>query len=355
MVGQVCVGLAQPLFMSAPTKLAREWFAPEQRGLATSFAVLSNTIGMAIPFLAALGVTRAEDISTFSLMLLVFAGLQPLFLVWALFVAEESEDGGETPSTASQGRVEATSIFSLVELRIFVTNAPLLGVTLAYTFVVGGFWSLATEVESLLLPHNFTHGQISEAGAIFLWSGATGLVCNAFTIDRLSTSKVAVVATICTSLSYVWLVSSLDSTQFNMLCIACALLGFFASAVQPVLLQEAARLAMPGTGEGTSSGILVALACLVYVLESSLAPVTMLKETDSSGFATLLLVTNILATICLLLCYAVSGDWGTTGSDATASTSSRSSEAEMLRKNPPVPSTYHGGGDGADGENRGRV
>jgi len=341
--GQVLIGFAQPLFMAAPAKLAREWFPSEQRGLATSLAVLSNTIGMVVPFLAALAVTQPSDLNGFSLVLLVLAGVQPLLVVFFVFRSSEwvsaepplSNASGVndniTPpatNTAVLATPPPASSPSLGAMSVFLTNPSLFGTGLTFGFVVGGFWSLATEIEGLLKPHGFSHDQISEAGTVFLVSGSVGLLVVALGLDRFTPSVVALVCSVATVLGYIWLVSSLDPAHFGSLCAACSVVGFFASAVQPVFLHEAGRRARPGLEEGMSSGVLVGVACLIYVLESSLAPLGMVTDSDSCGFAMLLVASNAAATVALGIGFAITGDWG---SPAAAASPLGCQEEERLR------------------------
>ena len=85
LVGQVCAGMANPIAVSVSTKVSQNWFAGEQRTLATVFLTMSSPIGVMVSQgLTPVMVKEASDIATMNIVWAI-----PSFVClisWAVFV-----------------------------------------------------------------------------------------------------------------------------------------------------------------------------------------------------------------------------------------------------------------------------
>ena len=50
-MGQIWIGLANPLVVAAPSTFSNTWFPPEQRTMATAMATVGNILGHAVGFI----------------------------------------------------------------------------------------------------------------------------------------------------------------------------------------------------------------------------------------------------------------------------------------------------------------
>jgi len=252
--GQLLVGIAQPFFMAAPAQLSMEWFPQNERGLATSIAILSQVLGQAIIFLVGPAVGRLPE-------LVLAQGVATLLLSALVLLAfSEPPNEGETQAIAEPAATAPPGGGSLLRDRNFLTLAVASGT------IIGTFWTFCTVIGSLLLPLAYTEAQIGAVGFAFIGAGAAGLLCAGPLIDR--TRAYSALMRLC-----VWsaaffsllLVRVARASNFVPLLLVCSALGFWLTAIQAVALETAAEITYP-VSESTSSGLIFGAAVAVYVV-----------------------------------------------------------------------------------------
>lgn len=344
MVGQCIAALAQPIFINAPARIAGDWFAQEQRGVATTIAAMANPIGNALgsslPSLASgpgdipdlllyqgivcvaiqaitmLVVTRDRPLTPPSTASVVRAasrkfadpksGLQPHD---ADSAAVRSSGTGEVLSTASGATMTPSWRVSLArmthDMRSILKNANFLFLTAGFGVGLGIFNAVMTVIAQLLQPCGYGDDIAGAAGGALLAGGLIGAGIAGYLLDRTRAFapllRIGMVATVAAT---IFMLSSLRKDADVEVVASFALLGFFLIPLLPLSLENAAECTFP-VPEDTSATLLLGLGqitgiALIFALTALLSmDVVQSCDTVATASAGLLLGFMLAAALCI--------------------------------------------------------
>ncbi|WP_322980298.1 CynX/NimT family MFS transporter [Pseudomonas sp. C11] len=159
MLGQLLIGISQPLLLNGISRMAIEWFEEHERGtaigIATAGLFLGLAMGLALPpmLVAKTGIAQG-------LLITGLVGLLPAGLLWLC-----------SASAPPSPRGEPAQNMSLVHLFRSTGMRPVLLTTLAGC---GLFNALALSLEPMLTEHGLGAETLSAAGALMILAGVIG-------------------------------------------------------------------------------------------------------------------------------------------------------------------------------------
>jgi len=273
------IGLAafQPFAVNAISKLVLDWFAPEQRALATGLGTMGMFLGMAVGIAATPMMVEAWD---FQGAMAVWAGIAALLCVTCFALVRENSGGGAVPAELG---VRAS-------LRPLLTSRPLVLLFLVAALGLGYFNGITTWLEPILAQRGMDAVQAGVAGGVLILGGIVGAAIIPALSDRFRRRKPFVLASvIAAGLS---LAPAVQSEVYTTVLIACALQGFCFLPAFALLLEMCSELA-GATLAGSATSILMLAGNAGGVLV--IVAMVMLKDGDGSWAPAVLLLFGLLA------------------------------------------------------------
>lgn len=245
MFGQVLIGAAQSLVLSAPTRYSDLWFTSRGRVAATAIMSLANPFGAAlgqliVPFM----VTQPSDTSSMVLYVSIIATVicLPSFFVPAAPPTPPAPSG-ETPKEPL-----------LASARKLSKNLEFWLIFIPYGVYVGFFNSISSLLNQIMMPYGFSSDDAGIAGAVLI---VVGLVASAITspiLDRtkkfLFAIKLAVPIVGISYLVFIWMPGTRDMAGPYVIL---AILGASSFSLVPVALEYLIELSHPCSPEVTST------------------------------------------------------------------------------------------------------
>ena len=277
--GQCVAALAQPVFTNAPTALSAEWFATEERDVATTVAALFNLIGNAagqvIPPMIVRDDNDTPDTCGMAALLLVQAGIATFgcILTTGLYrdcppnvfpsrialkkardlersrleghrtapVPEEEELDGMTAALKTDGASDLAMTEVIKLWMKLLQDKEFLKLMIGFGTGLAIFNSLMTVIQQVITPAGYSSDDAGTLGGILIGSGLVGAMIVGPVLDATKAYKpmlrtgmpiglVAVVA----------FVVSLKPGNMTNLAIAIGGLGFVMIPMLPVSLETAA-------------------------------------------------------------------------------------------------------------------
>uniref|UniRef100_A0ABM5FRJ0 Solute carrier family 49 member A3 isoform X1 n=1 Tax=Pogona vitticeps TaxID=103695 RepID=A0ABM5FRJ0_9SAUR len=261
LVGQCFCGMAQPLIIFSPTKVAALWFPDHQRATANMIGSMANPLGILIANL--LSPALVEEGRDVPLMLEVYAG--PAVLACILATVGVRDKVPPTPPTASASDSNSPSF--LGGLKMLMKNKPYI----ILAFCLGGgiaiFTCYSALLEQVLCVNGYSNFFAGLNGALFTVAGFIGAFFLGLYVDRtkkfIEATKICLCLTALASVAFA-VVSQLRN-QTYALAVISSLFGLFGFAVYPVAMELAVECSYP-VGEGTTSGLIFVTSQLLGVL-----------------------------------------------------------------------------------------
>ena len=263
MFGQVLCSLAQPFVMFVTTKFANSWFTENQRALANTVALSSNTFGILIgAFISPLIVNSKEDyIHQVSVLNFITCGCS---LIPALLTACITRSTPPTPpsyaaiqalqNTNQDDRNINNGDENSQEPRTFKENMHLyvnqmgklmksfyfILLLVSFGLGLGLFNALTTLLQQVLCVHGYSDDDVGIFGGIMILSGIIGSLIAGIIVDK--TKKFEEVAKICFCMSCVaniffTIIQNYDNDNGllrYLIIVAFCLIGFFGLPLLPV-------------------------------------------------------------------------------------------------------------------------
>eukprot|EP01125_Pyxidicula_operculata_P017726 TRINITY_DN6242_c0_g1_i1.p1 TRINITY_DN6242_c0_g1~~TRINITY_DN6242_c0_g1_i1.p1 ORF type:complete len:391 (+),score=22.75 TRINITY_DN6242_c0_g1_i1:21-1193(+) len=265
MIGHGITAIAQTFILQIPPLIANNWFAPNERTLATSIGALWNQMGIAIGFLIApLIVHTTADIPTLLLAMSVITTV-PTILVTVWFQSKPEV------CPAPSGMVERHGLRE--SLIILTKNKSFILMFFAFGMSVGAFYALTTLLQQMGEVYSYTPTETGWLGFLIVVVGIAGAVVAGVVTDKTQKFKEILLIMYGGSfLCLVWFVFSITTKhQFIILAVCCSFLGFFLTALLPPSLESAVEVTYP-VNEEVSSGLLMLSAQIfgiIFILGTS--------------------------------------------------------------------------------------
>ncbi|KAJ7335282.1 hypothetical protein JRQ81_013223 [Phrynocephalus forsythii] len=261
LVGQCLCGMAQPLIIFSPTKVAALWFPDHQRATANMIGSMSNPLGILIANL--LSPTLVKEGKDIPLMLEVYAA--PAVLACILATVGVRDKVPPTPPTASASHSNSPSFCG--GLKMLMRNKPYL----ILAFCLGGgvaiFTCFSALLEQVLCVNGYSNFFAGVSGALFTVAGFIGAFFLGLYVDRtknfIEATKICFCLAALASVGFA-VVSQLRNQAYALALIS-SLFGLFGFALYPVAMELAVECSYP-VGEGTTSGLIFVTSQLLGVL-----------------------------------------------------------------------------------------
>ncbi|PRP75011.1 hypothetical protein PROFUN_07404 [Planoprotostelium fungivorum] len=250
LIGQIVCSIGQPFILSASPKLAANWFADEQRALATTIASVGNPLGVAIGFIIPTAVVSVpNDIPLLLLVeaLIVTVCSYPTFiLIW---------ENPPTPASTSSS-LEREESFSK-SLKTIAKDVNMWILFIEFGFGLGAFNTLATLVNNLMEPYGYTNDQSSAVGACVVVLGLVGSGVAGVILDKTKRYKLVLLTCLALATGSMLLFTfMLKEDNMGMLIFTACILGFSTTPVIPVSFETSAEMTFP-LGEATPTSFLL--------------------------------------------------------------------------------------------------
>ena len=256
--GQLLGAIGQPCILNAPQKLSTVWYPPQDQAIATTIASVSNPIGVGVGFVLA-QIFVSNDVhdpkgiyKVYQLMLFtaIFGSvlLVPIFFLFR-----------DKPPTAPS-MVAGIKKFSYMQsLKSLFGNWNYLCFIISTGFLWGAYNTLATIIQPIFQPFNFTASDTGNFGALTLIFGLIGSIVFGLYVDKTKRYKYTVVT--CGFMSILTL-AGLGLTaryeNFVYTSILTGVYGFFTTPVFPLAFELSIELSFP-VAEAASSGLMVVM------------------------------------------------------------------------------------------------
>ncbi|MDP4281657.1 MAG: MFS transporter [Bacteroidota bacterium] len=253
-IAQTGLAIAQPFIMNALTMIVARWFPLRERataaGLGTMSIYLGNLVAMVLtPYLMIH--------SGMGNMLMIYGVVSVVIMVLFLILAREHPP---TPACLP-GQEKRSLVFDgmkdILRMKQFI-------ILLLIFFVgLGVFNCVATWIEDIVRPRNFSISQAGVMGGLMIFGGLIGAVIMSWLSDRYHKR-----------IPFIWIAlggSSLGmlgitfATSYGLLLLSGFAMGFFLLSSGPIGFQYGAEIANPAP-EGTSNGLLLMVGQISGIL-----------------------------------------------------------------------------------------
>ncbi len=283
MIATIGIAVGQPFVMNATTTIPAKWFEITQRATAGGLAVLATFIGIIIGMALTPPLFLAYGMKT---MLIIYGWASVVCaLIFIIFARE-------TPPTppCPPGNEERALVMDGFKGVWKVKQFNLVMVVMFIGF--GMFNGITTWIEPIVRNRGFDITQAGTLGAIILVAGIFGAIVWPILSDKFRIRARILMWAIL--LGIPGLIGLIYITDFTLLLLAGAVLGFFSMSVGPIVYQFSAEVTRPAP-EGTSNGLIVMsgqLSGIIFIFGMD-----MFKDPVTGSMTTVLLV--LLAFKCL--------------------------------------------------------
>lgn len=283
LVGQSMCALAQPFVLFVSTKFANTWFSENQRSLANTIALASNTLGVLIGAFVSPQIvfSSQEYVSEISFLNIVSCLISLIPAVLAGFINKSAPTFPPSFSAiinSPNGRSEARD-YVLNEMeedeKSFLSNfkhylgqivklmssKDFLILFMSFGLSLGLFNTLTTLLEQILCTRGYTDTDVGYFGAAMIISGMIGSLITGVILDK--TKRFEEMAKICfcfSALTNVFFVilqlyNNENSLIYYLLLFSFCLTGFFGLPLLPICMDMAIECVYP-IPEAVSTGLL---------------------------------------------------------------------------------------------------
>jgi FLVCR family MFS transporter 7 len=288
MIGQCFCALAQPFIMFVTTKFANTWFGENQRALANTLALGSNTVGILIgafisPQIVNSSVTFVSQmclLNLISCVVSIFPAIMACFITRStppsppsysamintrqtetndtneyLLNEDASERLIQTPTFKENFKIYLSHIAKLLKSKDFLILLFSFGLSL------GLFNALTTLIEQIICVRGYSDDDAGYFGGAMIVSGIVGSILAGVILDK--TKRFEELAKICfamSSLSSIFfcilqLYDNDKSVIYYLILISFCLIGFFGLPLLPICMEMSIECVYP-IPEATSTGLL---------------------------------------------------------------------------------------------------
>ncbi len=295
LVGQCLCSIAQPFLIFVTTKFANSWFAEDQRAIANTICLGSNTLGILIGAFISPQIVNS-DVSFVSEMCLLhliatavslFPALMGCFILRstpkqppsysAILSNNNIPSAGNQYTSQAPGEGENTNLFwqnfkiYLGECAKLLKSKDFIILFICFGFSLGLFNALSTLIQQILCIRGYTDVDAGYFGGAMIVSGILGSGIAGVVLDK--TKKFEETAKVCFTLSTVanigfvliQLKDNDQSTNYYLILASFCMIGFFGLPLLPVCMEMAVECVYP-IPEATSTGLLFITGQLVGLI-----------------------------------------------------------------------------------------
>jgi FLVCR family MFS transporter 7 len=305
MIGQAFCASSQPFILFVSTKFANTWFADDQRALANTIALGSNTFGILIgSFVSPLIVDSSiEFISEISLLNIIYCVLSLVPALMATLITRSSPELPPSYSTIMMNReIDDLESSGLSKFSIFWLNfksylnecvkllksKDFLILFMSFGLSLGMFNSLTTLIEQILCTRGYSDNDAGIFGGSMIMSGIIGSIISGIILDK--TKRFEELAKICFSMCalaniifvLVQLYNNDSSLIYYSMLGSFILIGLFGLPLLPICMECCLECVYP-IPEATSTGLLF-LAGQVFGIAVIVGNPKIAKKIDSDSY-----------------------------------------------------------------------
>ncbi|MCM3626961.1 MFS transporter [Paenibacillus glycanilyticus] len=245
LIFQFILAIGQPFLLNIATKVASEWFPPQERSTAAGILTLAQYIGFIVPMALAPAIAEASGIPA------LFTWFAVVAVAAACLAAAFTPAKPPAPRTVAASRQEVSRFESI---RLLLANKSYFLILFISFISIGIFNTILTLLETILLPRGFSSEEAGLVGAVFIVAGIIGAVVLPILSDKYRIRAPFFIAAITLLIpAYAGLTFA---EQTVPVAIIAGLAGFAIMGVAPILFQHGTEVAYP-IQEGTSLGMIL--------------------------------------------------------------------------------------------------
>ncbi|MDP5274992.1 MFS transporter [Chengkuizengella axinellae] len=278
-IAQIGVAVGQPFLMNSITKVAARWFPVDERATASGIAMMAGSVGMILALILTPILVEQYGIKQMlNLYGMIALGSTLLFLIFAK----------ERPKISLVSNETEEQSFSFRGLKEMMTKKNFLMLMICVFIVLGIFNAIMTWIESILSPRGISASDAGLVGGLLVIFGLLGSVILPLISDRVHKRRLLLIIPLTASIPGFMGITLF--TEFSLILVSAAIIGFFVMGAGPIAFQYGAEIAYP-VPEGSSFGMLmltgqISGVLFVYMMD--------LWKMDSTGSFTPSLIILIL-------------------------------------------------------------
>ncbi|MFS1514355.1 MFS transporter [Chengkuizengella sp. SCS-71B] len=277
-IAQMGVAVGQPFLMNSITKVAARWFPIDERATASGIAMMAGSVGM---ILALVLTPIFVEQYGFTQMLNIYGMIALISAVLFLILAKER------PKNQLVEAESAEQSFSFKGLKQMISKRNFIYLMASIFIVLGIFNALMTWIESILSPRGITASEAGLVGGLLVIFGLFGSVILPYISDRTHKRRLLIIIPLAASVPGFIGITFLS--QYSLILISAAFIGFFVMGAGPIAFQYGAEIASP-VPEGTSFGILMLMGQISGVIFTYAMDFFKMKTTGSFTPSLILLI-----------------------------------------------------------------
>lgn len=284
---QLGVAIGQPFLVNSITKIAARWFPIDSRATASGIATMAGYVGMIIAMI--LSPRLFESVGMKSL--LMYYGYASVICA-VIFIAFAKEKPKTPPGPEYQ-----SDQFRLKEVSKLFKKKTFIYLMICMFVLMGIFNAVMTWIEEMLRPRGITSIQAGLIGGILVIVGLIGAVLLPAISDKLKKRKPLLIWPILLTIPA--FLGLTFATDYIVIAIFAALVGFLVMGMGPIAFQYGAEMAYP-VPEGTSFGVLMLMGQIsgiifIFLMDSLGKAASGDMTTSLIIFSVLILVTFVIA------------------------------------------------------------
>jgi FLVCR family MFS transporter 7 len=245
LISQIGIAIGQPFLLNAITKLSARWFPISERATASGLGMLAMYVGILAGMIITPFLTLGSGIDG---MLYIYGVISVIAAVLFILFSKER------PKTAPCLPGQEERALVLDGFKIIFRTRNFLWLMLIFFIGLGVFNSVTTWIEGILSPRGFTITQAGIVGGVMIAAGILGAAVIPILSDhnrkRVPFIRLALLG------ATIGLIGVSFSTNYSILLLSGAMLGFFLLSSGPIGFQYGAEITHPAS-EGSSNGLLL--------------------------------------------------------------------------------------------------
>jgi len=288
-IAQIGVAIGQPFLMNSTTKAAAKWFPVNERATAIGITSMAGYIGMVIALILTPLLANSYGIAN---MLMIYGyvavGCAVIFLAF-------SRERPETPP--GQEEVIITKL-NFKDVKTILYNKNFVYLSISFFVIMGVFNAIMTWIEDMLRPKGISPEQAGLIGGSMVVVGLIGAILLPALSDKMRNRRSFLVWPIVGAIP--GLVGLTFFSDFTLLMISAAIMGFFIMGMGPVAFQYGTEIAYP-IPEGTSYGILMMMGQISGIIFICFMNVLRTPSTGAMTLSMVILTVMVAASLLVIV------------------------------------------------------
>lgn len=287
LTAQIGIAVAQPFLLNAITKLSSRWFRVDERATAAGLGTLSMYIGVLVGMILTPILAKSIGISQLLYWYgIISVGVALLFILLAK----------ERPATAPCAPEMEERSLVYDGLKNAMSNRNFILLLVIFFIGLGVFNSVTTWIEQILGPRGFNAEQAGLSGGMMIIGGIVGALILPILSDKYKNRKFFIQLALAGAV--LGLAGVTFATNYTLLLISSAVLGFFLLSAGPIGFQYGAEITYP-TSEGTSNGMMILAGQISGIL--FIYGMDYFKSSSDNSMTSSLIVMIVLTFLCLII------------------------------------------------------